>query len=453
MRKLCFGLSFIAMVLLIACGEDSSSKVEEPETDEIVAESVDDLPTCTKKREGEKARTDEGNYVCKDGAWKAEAEEIPSYETEEDVPACTKKKEGSLVYVEDTGDTLICESGEWKNVDDSDDDDGSDDDGTTEGESSSSNEETDAESSSSSKEESSSSEDSSSNSEGGSSGSEDSSSSSEEKSSNSEISSSNAECVEGNEIYVGASHLRCVNGQWVLVSGNEEESSSSISSSNEQSSSSDAAMSSSVECVKKDTETSFVDRRDCQEYKFVEINGQTWMAENLNYNAAGSSCYEQTSGEGCQKIYGRVYDWVSAVNKTGVCSLNELCGLKGTIQGACPDGWHLPSFAEWTTLIDYISKWTVDVSTRLKSKTDWITSNLSDESLWERDFYGFNALPVRSSSVNNYGYSAYFWLSTENDATRSWVVYLTQGSKQISRNTYSKKHFYSVRCLKNEANP
>ena len=177
------------------------------------------------------------------------------------------------------------------------------------------------------------------------------------------------------------------------------------------------------------------------------------MAENLNYNAAGSSCYEQTSGEGCQKIYGRVYDWVSAVNKTGECSLNELCGLKGTIQGACPDGWHLPSFAEWTSLIDYISKWTVDVSTRLKSKTDWATSNLSDESLWERDFYGFNALPVRSSSANNYGYSAHFWLSTENESTRSWVVYLTHGSKQINRNTYSKKYFYSIRCLKNGENP
>ena len=142
MRKLSLGLSFVVMAVLAACGGDSSSKAEESDTDEIVAESVDDLPNCTKKREGQKARTADGNYVCTDGVWKAETEEIPSYETEEDVPACTKKKEGTLVYVEDTEDTLICKSGEWKNVDDSGD-------GTTEDESSSSDEESDDESSSS----------------------------------------------------------------------------------------------------------------------------------------------------------------------------------------------------------------------------------------------------------------------------------------------------------------
>ena len=62
-----------SMAILAACGGDSGSdKVAEPaEATDLVAETFDDLPVCSDKREGATAYVkDEKNaYVCIDGDW------------------------------------------------------------------------------------------------------------------------------------------------------------------------------------------------------------------------------------------------------------------------------------------------------------------------------------------------------------------------------------------------
>ena len=103
----CFGATFF----LAACGGDSGSSAGDENV--ITADSEEDLPNCTKDREGFKAETEDGNFVCKDGVWEAEAPEVPAYDSEEDLPNCTKSREGEKIYVEESGDTLVCKSGEW----------------------------------------------------------------------------------------------------------------------------------------------------------------------------------------------------------------------------------------------------------------------------------------------------------------------------------------------------
>lgn len=78
----------------------------------------------------------------------------------------------------------------------------------------------------------------------------------------------------------------------------------------------------------------------------VENHDQTWMAENLNYEVDSSYCYDNNSAN-CDK-YGRLYPYNDKV---------------------CPEGWHLPSRAEWNVLFEMVGD---DFSGyHLKSKKGW----------------------------------------------------------------------------------
>jgi uncharacterized protein (TIGR02145 family) len=75
----------------------------------------------------------------------------------------------------------------------------------------------------------------------------------------------------------------------------------------------------------------FVDSRDNQQYAYAVIGGQTWMIDDLNYNAEGSGCYPNDPAN-CAD--GRFYDWETAMT-------------------VCPEGWRLPSNEEWFNLFRY----------------------------------------------------------------------------------------------------
>jgi len=135
----------------------------------------------------------------------------------------------------------------------------------------------------------------------------------------------------------------------------------------------------------------FIDSRDRRTYKTVVIDSRTWMAENLNYNAAGSVCYDNDPAN-CD-TYGRLYKL-------------------GTAKTACPAGWHLPSRAEWTTLVDHAGG-SSTAGSNLKSQNGW--NSHSDIS--STDEYGFSALPGGSgwgsNTFVNVGYSGEWWVGGE----------------------------------------
>ena len=140
----------------------------------------------------------------------------------------------------------------------------------------------------------------------------------------------------------------------------------------------------------------FTDSRDNKVYRKVTIGGQTWMAENLNYAANSSVCYENNTGN-CEK-YGRLYNWATA--KT-----------------ACPAGWHLPSDAEWTTLTDNVGG-SETAGKKLKSSAGW--NDDEGKSGNGTNEYLFSALPGGIGSSDGYfsnaGINGIWWSSTEDDA-------------------------------------
>ena len=181
------------------------------------------------------------------------------------------------------------------------------------------------------------------------------------------------------------------------------------------------------EAVIKENETkqpdTFTDSRDSKTYKTIKIGKQTWMAENLNYNAKGSKCYDNAAN--CQK-YGWLYDWKTAIK-------------------ACPSGWHLPSDAEWQKLVDYAGGNNIS-GKKLKAESGWNKGgNGTNE-------YGFSALPGGNcdskGNFGNAGNGGYWWSATESNATRAFYRGLGYDINEVRRNEILKSYLFSVNCVK-----
>ncbi|MDR3000849.1 MAG: hypothetical protein LBU89_06245 [Fibromonadaceae bacterium] len=182
----------------------------------------------------------------------------------------------------------------------------------------------------------------------------------------------------------------------------------------------------------------FIDERDGKKYKYVEIGTQTWMAENLNFDADGSRCYNYES-KNCEK-YGRLYNWATAMGYPNKYN-TELFGIPLiTIPDICPEGWRIPNITEWTVLINYVGG-NSTAGEKLKTVDHW------RENYDGTDEFGFSALPGGSSS-NDVDIRAFFWTATEFSATSSRYIPMETGAANTG-NSSSKTFTYSVRCIKN----
>ena len=160
------------------------------------------------------------------------------------------------------------------------------------------------------------------------------------------------------------------------------------------------------------TANTLKDLRDGQIYRTVKIGDQVWMAENLNFEIASSSCYND-SAEYCEK-YGRLYTWATAVSKSeDECGVGKECNLpSGNIRGVCPDGWYLPSEDDFVALIKAVGG-EKGAGSKLKSTDGW--NDDDGESGNGTDAFGFSALAAGFGHAGYYGvgYTTGFWGSTE----------------------------------------
>ena len=183
------------------------------------------------------------------------------------------------------------------------------------------------------------------------------------------------------------------------------------------------------------TKGTFTDSRDSKSYNWVGIGTQKWMAENLDYNASGSECYNN-SADSCAK-YGRLYNWSTAMNGASGSSLSP-----SGVQGVCPDGWHLPSDAEWTTLENYVGS---SAGKKLKSTSGWYDNGNGT------DNYGFSALPGGNgysggyfNFVSSYGL---WWSATEGGANFARYRSMYYIGESVIWSYISETVLFSVRCV------
>ena len=199
----------------------------------------------------------------------------------------------------------------------------------------------------------------------------------------------------------------------------------------------------------------FTDLRDGQTYTTVLIGTQCWMAQNLNFgtriDGAGNQtdngiiekyCYDDTEAN-CN-VYGGLYQWDEMM---------EYSTTEGA-QGICPNGWHVPTDAEWTTMTNvYGGLLTSGGALKESGTTHWNAPNTG-----ATNASGFTGLPGggRADDTNNFalmGDNGLFWTSTQNidipPVTDSWSYILSYDALATTREHNNFGLGISVRCVKN----
>lgn len=83
---------------------------------------------------------------------------------------------------------------------------------------------------------------------------------------------------------------------------------------------------------------SLLDTRDGSLYNYVTIGDVDWMSRNLHYEGCGVPYFRSVA---VNSLFGRFYTWDEAVS-------------------VCPEGWRLPTAAEWEALPTDVGKLMVD---------------------------------------------------------------------------------------------
>ena len=137
-------------------------------------------------------------------------------------------------------------------------------------------------------------------------------------------------------------------------------------------------------------------------YGVVTIGTQIWMAESLNRGERISyTLSSETMDDG--KVEKYCYDNLAANCDTfgGMYAWDEMMDYEpeqfegiGTVQGVCPEGWHVPTVHEWHTLRDFLGGSGIAgghlkaTGTREEGTGLWFAPNEG-----ATDAYGFTALP------------------------------------------------------------
>jgi len=200
--------------------------------------------------------------------------------------------------------------------------------------------------------------------------------------------------------------------------------------------------------IEETTSETFIDSRDGNEYNWVQIGDQVWMAENLKYlpSVVGPGTGSQTTPH--YYVYGYNGTDVNAAKATTNYATYGVLYNWTAAMNACPDGWHLPSDAEWTELTDYLGGTSV-AGGKLKETgtTHWASPNTG-----ATNETGFTALPGGSRSNNgtfyNIGNYGRWWSATEIHSNNAWYWGMYYDSSNVSRKNYVEELGFSVRCLR-----
>ncbi len=208
----------------------------------------------------------------------------------------------------------------------------------------------------------------------------------------------------------------------------------------------------------------FVDDRDGNVYRFVIIGNQTWMADNLRYlpfvtdstevldtpayyvyGYGGTDVAEAQAHPNYEK-YGVLYNWYAAINGYGTSNSNP-----SGVKGICPTGWHLPSNAEWTELIDVIGDALVAGGKLKETSTEyWYEPNVGATNEYDFNARGSGLHARGVGKFLDYKTIGYFWTTTPHEVLTNsvYTALVWNETARIFQNNYDKPYGFSVRCVR-----
>jgi uncharacterized protein (TIGR02145 family) len=192
----------------------------------------------------------------------------------------------------------------------------------------------------------------------------------------------------------------------------------------------------------------FTDSRDGKTYKWVKIDNQTWMADNLAYLPSVSPPSAESDTAPNYYVYGYTGSDVSAAkNNANYITYGVLYNWPAALT-ACPAGWHLPSDAEWTILITYLGgHGNAGGKMKETGTTHWYSPNTgaTNES-------GFSGLPggyrYFTGTFVSIGYYGNWWSSAEYSSFLAFYCSLLYDFTLLYWNYFHKDYGFSVRCLR-----
>lgn len=172
-----------------------------------------------------------------------------------------------------------------------------------------------------------------------------------------------------------------------------------------------------AEEAQEESITSFTDSRDGQVYSVVKIGDNYWMAENFNYNDDNAKYYDDN--QTYEEIYGKLYDWETA-------------------KRICPDGWHLPTKAEWEEMIN-INGGMYSAGENLKS---------GGSSNFNAVMGGCYIYSCSNGGFQNFGTNGLYWSANNGTSELAHGRILYNPGDACYSDSYNKTSLLSVRYIK-----
>jgi uncharacterized protein (TIGR02145 family) len=205
-----------------------------------------------------------------------------------------------------------------------------------------------------------------------------------------------------------------------------------------------------ISCKKDVYNPPYMTDQDGNVYTSINIGIQVWMVENLkttkyrNGDLIGTTTPDTLDilGESTPKYqwacdgndskvntYGRLYTWYAVTDSRNVC----------------PDGWHVPSDDEWTTLTTYLGGESV-AGGKLKEAgtTNWWPPNEG-----ATNSSGFTALQGGNRAYSGgFGIDGSWWSSTGSETAVAYGRSMFYNGSNVDRCRQYKNYGFSVRCLR-----